>query len=38
MIYLTRLAIEDGLRHGEALSPLLLSFAVEYVLKRIQAQ
>jgi hypothetical protein len=31
-------AAENGLRKGDALSPLLLSFAVEYVLRKIEAQ
>ena len=30
-------AIENGLRKGEAFSPLLLSFVVEYVIRRIKA-
>jgi hypothetical protein len=31
-----KFAIENGLKQGDALSPLLLNFALEYAIKRVQ--
>ena len=31
-----RFAIRDGLKQGDALSPLLFNFALEYAIKRVQ--
>jgi hypothetical protein len=32
-----RFPIENGLKQGDALSPLLFNFALEYAIKRVQA-
>jgi hypothetical protein len=35
-VVLTRLIIQNGLKQGDALSPLLFNFALEYAIRKVQ--